>query len=139
MRTIPILWSLAIVVLFESCDDCNDCKDLQQKNVLVQDAEGTNLLFGANAVFNPEEATLSTANGSSQPLSIDENNQTLQFSLVENEITYTLRLDANTTEILAFELDERDSERCCGTQTFSKATQVNGVATDNTNTIIIVK
>ncbi len=130
---------LITVTLLVGCDDCNDCKDLQQKSVLVQDANGTNLLFGDSAIFNPEEATLLTEGDTPQALFIDEDTQTLQFSLEDNETTYFLHLDANNNDTLVFELSERESERCCGNQTFSTSTQLNGTMVENSDTITIVK
>lgn len=131
--------SFLTICLFFSCDDCDDCKDLQQKNVLVEDATGSNLLFGNGAAFDPEEATIETSSGIQQLFFIDEATQTLQFFLEENETTYTIRLDSETSEILTFDLSERDSERCCGTQTFSTSTRLNGTSIDNSNTITIIK
>ena len=106
---------------------------------MVQDSEGNNLLFGANAIFNPEEVTIRSESEAPEPLFIDADTQTLLFSLNEGETTYTLRLDDENIETITFELGERDSERCCGTQTFSTATQLNGAATNNEDRIIIIK
>ena len=135
----PFFFSVTLLLLFMGCSECNDCLDVQQKDLLVQDSSGNNLLFGDNAIFNPEEVTISTPGEVLQPLSIDTERQTLRFSLDEGETSYTLRLDDSTMETIVFELGERDSERCCGTQTFSTATQVNGATVDNVDTITIVK
>lgn len=135
----PFFLSLIVTFLFVGCSECNDCLDLQQKDIVVQDANGNNLLFGDNAIFNPEEVTISSSGEVLQPLFIDREKQTVQFALNEGETSYTLRLDDDTRETIVFELGERDSERCCGTQTYSTSTQVNGAAVDNVDTITIVK
>ena len=133
------LISLITTLLFVGCEDCNDCLDTQQKDILVQDANGNNLLFGDNAIFNPEEVTISSENEAPQPVLIDSNTQTLQFTLNEGEMTYTLQLDNENTETIVFELGERESERCCGNQVFSTATLLNGVEIENEDLITIIK
>lgn len=138
IRRVAIWCNFLPIVLLYGCEDCNDCKDLQQKSIKVVDASGTDLLFGTQAVYVVEALTL-TGGGISQALFINEQEQSLQFFLEEDITAYTLLLDANTKENITFELSERDSERCCGTQTISMATQVNGVETANNDTIIIIK
>ncbi|MEO0571844.1 MAG: hypothetical protein AAF039_09065 [Bacteroidota bacterium] len=125
--------------LFVSCSDCNDCLDVQQKDILIQDSNGNNLLFGTNAIFDPEKVTLSSGGETAQPLFIDRDTQTLQFSLNDGVTTYTLRLDDDNTETIVFELGERNSDRCCGNQVFSMATQLNGAGIANNDVISIIK
>ncbi|MDT0606274.1 hypothetical protein [Croceitalea rosinachiae] len=72
------VFSLILVLVTAGCEDCNDCKDLVTKNILVLDENGENLLFGQNAIYNPQVATL-TVNSESQLLLINEEAQTLQF------------------------------------------------------------
>lgn len=139
MRQLTILSSLIVAGFLCSCNDCDDCKDLQQKSILVQNANGTNLLFGDGATYDPAEVILETSSGIQQSLFIDENTETLQFFLEENETTYTLRLNETEIETLNFEVRERESERCCGTQTFSISTSLNGTMIENSDTINIVK
>ncbi len=131
--------SLITTAFFVGCEDCNDCLDTQQKDILVQDPDGNNLLFGDTAIFNPEEVTISSESEAPQPLFLATNTQTLQFTLIEGETTYTLRLDNDNTETIVFELGERESERCCGDQTFSTATLLNGATIANDDLITIVK
>lgn len=128
-----------ILVLFTlSCEDCNDCKDLITKRILVLDGNGNNLVFGQDAIYNPQAATL-MGNNQSQPLSINRETQTLDFFLEDGIMEYTLQLDDSTSDIISFDLSERASKRCCGTQTFARTTRVNGVENTSTDTIVIVK
>lgn len=127
-----------MLCLVTSCDDCDDCKDLQTKSVVFEDAMGNNLLFGNNAIYDPEAVTV-TGGDESWPVFIDSSAGAVEFSLEEGVFEYIINLNENTSDTLRFDLDERDSERCCGTQTFSTSTQVNGMVVDNTDTITIVK
>jgi hypothetical protein len=126
--------------LFTACDEgCNDCLDLAAKTILVVDASGTNLLFGSTAVYNPENVVLRSADGEEQAVFIDENTNTLQFFLQRGMEEYELVLSEDMVDTLAFELTERKSERCCGTQTVSTSTSLNGARIENSDLITIVK
>lgn len=138
MKNLVSLSSIFLLMISLSCEDCNDCKDVITKSILVLDENGNNLLFGQNAVYNPQAITLSGDNDS-QPVVINEESQTLDFFLEDSIVEYTLQLDENTMEIITFDLAERESERCCGTQTFTTTTRVNGVENTSTDSIIIVK
>ncbi len=122
-----------------SCENCNDCKDLVTKSILVQDASGNNLLFGNTAIYEPADISL-TAN-TNTVLFFLANPQTgaIEFGLEDDVGEYTLILNQNTTENLSFDLAARNSERCCGTQTFSTATRLNNAEISNDDTIVIVK
>ena len=126
------IWALSI-----SCDDCDDCKDLQTKTVAVEDEFGNDLLFGSTAAYQPEEITV-TAGGETQPVFVNAFVSAVEFSLVEGVTEYRINLNENTSVILNFDLDERDSDRCCGTQIYSTATTLNGNQVENTNIIRIV-
>ena len=140
MKNFVLLWMCIVFSsLWSGCSDCNDCLDLQQKEILVQDIDGNNLLFGETAIFDPEEATLTSEGEVSQPLFIDNDKQMLQFSLSEGVTLYRLQLNGNTAETIIFELGERESERCCGNQVFSTATELNGQNIANNDVIPIVK
>lgn len=138
MKNLVSLSSIFLLMISLSCEDCNDCKDVITKSILVLDENGNNLLFGQNAVYNPQAITLSGDNDS-QPVVINEESQTLDFFLEDSIVEYTLQLDENTMEIITFDLAERESERCFGTQTFTTTTRVNGVENTSTDSIIIVK
>ena len=127
------IWSLCM-----SCDDCDDCKDLQTKTVAVEDEFGNDLLFGSTAVYEPESITV-TAGGQTQPVFVNPSVSAIEFSLAEGVTEYRINFDENTSDTLNFDLDERDSERCCGTQTFSTSTRLNGIEINNTRIINIVK
>lgn len=123
-----------------ACNDgCDDCLDLTSKNILVVDASGTNLLFGDGAIYNPENVSIRSSTEELQPVLIDEDTGTLQFFLAEDTMEYSVVLSESEVETLGFELAERKSERCCGMQTFSTSTRLNGNEIDNSDIITIIK
>ena len=128
----------ALCSLTSGCEDCDDCKDLQTKTIVVEDETGNNLLFGNTAVFDPETITV-TVGGQTQPVFVNASISAVEFSLAEGVTEYRINLDENTSDTLNFDLDERDSERCCGTQTYSTSTTLNGTAIENSDVINIVK
>ena len=134
----PLILSIALFILVLGCDDCDDCLDLQQKNILVQDSDGNNLLFGDNVLFDPSMITVSFENGQPQFLFVNQETQTVSFFLEENQTSYTLQLNNDVSMTLMFELGERKSERCCGNQIYSISTRLDGQEIDNSNTITIV-
>ncbi|WP_299528598.1 hypothetical protein [Ulvibacterium sp.] len=123
-----------------ACNDgCNDCLDLTSKNILLVNASGTNLLFGDDAIYNPENVSIRNGNEELSPVLIDEGTGTLQFFLAEDVMEYQVVLSESEIETLSFELAERNSERCCGTQTFTTGTRLNGNEIENTDIITIIK
>ncbi|MGD1947317.1 MAG: hypothetical protein ACFB0A_13885 [Croceivirga sp.] len=120
------------------CDDCDDCLDLQQKNILVQDAEGNNLLFGEGARFDPATVTIRLESGPPQSVFVEEETQTVLFFLEDNQTNYILELDDATSANLTFELGERESERCCGNQVYSTSTRLDGSEIPNENRITLL-
>ena len=137
-KLVRISLSLLVGASIIACDDCDDCLDLQQKNVLVQDSNGNNLLFGPSAIYDREELKITSNGGEVRSLFSEEATQTVLFSLLEGETNYTLELNETTTVTLGFELGMRESQRCCGDQLYSTATTLNGATVENADTIIIV-
>ncbi len=133
---------LGCVVLcsFLNCNDgCNDCIELTAKDILVVDAEGNNLVFGAESVYNLDDISI-TANGQkSELLILMEPENVLRFFLEEGTMEYILKLSDSVTETLRFELAERKSDQCCGTKTISESTYLNGNRIANTDVIRVVK
>ena len=80
-RIIKFMLLFAVTMsLSVACDEgCNDCIDLTSKNILVTDPSGNNLLFGNQAIYDPESIFIRYADGEIQPLFIDESSNTLQF------------------------------------------------------------
>lgn len=129
-----------LMSLSMACDDgCNDCLDLTSKNILVVNASGTNLLFGDEAVYNPENVSIRGSNEELQPVFIDEGTGTLQFFLENDVPEYSVVLSESEVETLGFDLAERKSERCCGMKTFATGTRLNGNEIENTEIITIIK
>ncbi|MBT8307717.1 MAG: hypothetical protein KJN85_12325 [Maribacter sp.] len=139
IRKIILIFTLAFG-LISACDNgCNDCIDLTSKSILVVDPSGINLLFGSRAIYIPENVIIRGSDGEPKPLFIDESTGTIQFSLERDIEEYSLILSESNVEILTFELAERKSERCCGTQIFSSKTSLNGKSIENSELITIIK
>ncbi|NKI30455.1 hypothetical protein [Croceivirga thetidis] len=133
----PILIFILMTALIFGCNDCDDCLDTQEKNLLIVDNNGNNLLFGSNAIFDPFNVNLNFETGAASAWFVDEQTQSIWFALEPEQTTYILQLDDTYSIFIEFDLGERKSERCCGNQIYSTSTQVNGVMVDNSDTITI--
>lgn len=140
-KILLILLFAISISLHIACDDssCDDCLDLTSKNILVVDVSGANLLFGDQAIYNPENISISSADGELQPIFIDQNTNTIQFFLEPGITNYSLELSEDDIEIVGFELETTESDVCCGTKTISTNTILNGNEIDNSEVITIIK
>lgn len=58
-----LILSLTILIVFSSyCEECDDCLELTIKNVKYVDSDGTNLLFGDHAIYNPDSIVIKVGN-----------------------------------------------------------------------------
>jgi len=129
-----------IMILGIACDNgCNDCLDLSSKNIRVVDSFGNDLLFGNEAIYDPESVIIKETDGEPQPIFVDESTNTLQFFLESDVAQYSLVLSEGEVDTLSFELAEQKSERCCGMKTISINTSLNGNRIENSDIITIVK
>lgn len=134
---IPII---PLVALLFACDmHCNDCLELTSKSVSVQNSEGDNLVFGAKAIYNPNDFSLTTADGEALFFELDNQSGIIRFYLEEDLSTYYLNYSETKTDVLSFELTSRKSESCCGSVTYSSKTFLNSQEVDNKDLIVIVK
>ncbi|MEM9548670.1 MAG: hypothetical protein AAGA77_21975 [Bacteroidota bacterium] len=135
-----LLLSLAFLALFLSCnEECNDCLELTTKSIRYVDSNGTNLLFGDQAVYNPDNVQISAENKNEINFWIEEEEETILFNLEKNITTYTIVLSESVRDVLDFELDERKSTQCCGNMTYSTKTFLNGQEIENNDVVIITR
>lgn len=136
---IIVIVTLTFSLLWSCDDDCNDCIDLTSKSILVVNSSGNNLLFGDRAIYFPENVIIRGSDGEPKPVFIEESKNTIQFFLERDIEEYSLILSESSVEMLTFELTERKSESCCGTQTISTKTSLNGNSIENSELITIIK
>ena len=139
MKKILNLVIIGIAVL--SCSDeraCPECVELTTKSLLYTDSEGVNLLFGDQAIYNPENISIIDNNNRVVDVRQQEESGTIEFDLVINTTSYRIFLTDTFEDELQFELAERKSEVCCGNVTFSTKTTLNGQEIDNSDFIIVI-
>jgi hypothetical protein len=139
MKKILILMIIGIAV--SSCSDeneCPNCLELTTKSLLYTDSEGVNLLFGNQAIYNPENFFIIDNNNRDVDVRLQEENGTIAFDLGVNATSYRIFLADTFEDELQFELAERKSEVCCGNVTFSNKTILNGQEIDNSDFIIVI-
>ena len=135
-----LIFSITILTFVWSCNDenaCNDCLEVTTKSLRYVDSEGINLLFGNQAIYNPENLVITDSNGEFVDVWLQEDNGTIAFDLEVNATSYQIVLTDTFTDNVQFELAERKSESCCGNVTFSTNTILNGQEIENSDLIVI--
>ena len=133
-----LILSLSILTICLSCSEgCNDCLELTTKNIKYIDSNGTNLLFGNQAIYNPDSIAIKAGNDNTVHAWKQEDTGTIMFNLEEDYTTYHIALSDTLIDTLEFELDERKSTSCCGYVIYSTKTFLNGQGIENNDLIII--
>lgn len=134
-----LILSLTILTFCLSCSkSCNDCLELTTKKIKYIDSHGTNLLFGNQAIYNPDSLVIKTGDDNTVNVWKHEETGTILFNLEENYSTYYIELSEWLIDTLEFELAERKSTSCCGYVTYSTKTLLNGQEIDNNDSVIII-
>ena len=130
--------SLAILITCWNCSEgCDDCLELTTKNIKYIDSNGTNILFGNQAIYDPDSVFVKVDGESEISVWKDEDSGTILFNLEGNFTAYYLVLSDSLVDTLNFELAERKSKSCCGTVAYSPKTKLNGQITENDDLIVI--
>lgn len=133
-----LILSLTILIVFSSCcEECDDCLELTIKNVKYVDSDGTNLLFGDHAIYNPDSIVIKVGNDNAVSVEKQEDTGTITFNLEENYTAYHIILSDTLIDTLEFERAERKSTSCCGFVIYSTKTLLNGQEIENNDLIII--
>jgi len=133
-----LILSLTILSICLSCGlECHDCLELTTKNIKYIDTNGTNLLFGNQAIYNPDSLVIMAGNDNTLSVWKQEDTGTIMFNLEENYTTYYIVLSDSLNDTLEFELAERKSTSCCGYVTYSTKTLLNGQEIENNDLVII--
>lgn len=135
-----LILSLTILTIGLSCNkECNDCLELTTKSIRYIDSNGTNLLYGSQAIYNPDSIIIKAENNINISVWKQEDIGTIMFNLEENYTTYHMILLDTLIDALEFELAERKSTSCCGNVTYSTKTLLNGLEIENDDLIVITR
>ena len=133
-----VILSLAIFTICLSCsEECDDCLELTPKNIKYVDSNGTNLLFGNQAIYDPDSLKIKVGNDNTVSVWKQEDTGTIMFNLEENYTAYHIVLSDTLIDTLEFELAERKSTSCCGYVIYSTKTLLNGQEIENNDLVII--
>ena len=133
-----LILSLAISIICLNCsEECDDCLELTTKNIKYINSNGTNLLFGNQATYNPDSIIIKVGNDNNISVWKQEDIGTIMFNLEESYTTYYIILSDSLIDTLDFELAERKSTSCCGNVTYSTKTLLNGLEIENNDLVVI--
>ncbi|MCB0806642.1 MAG: hypothetical protein KDC05_12655 [Bacteroidales bacterium] len=132
--------SIAILVSCVSCtEECNDCLELTTKSIKYVASDGSNLLFGNQAIYNPDSVIIKAGNDDEVSVWKQEEVGTLMFNLELNYTVYYIVLSDSLIDTLDFDLAKRKSENCCGYVNYSTKTRLNGQEIENHDLVIITQ
>ncbi len=135
---------LALVVLLainlQNCQTCDDCQVTPPaKEVKVVNSSGDNLIFGASAVYNPDNIVIKNNLGETIEFFTNTSNGTIDFGFTITADIYSIKLNASNTETIKFTYGKDKNIDCCNEFDVTKTTTVNGKLVSNDDNITIVK
>lgn len=135
-----LILSSAILTICLSCShECNDCLELTAKKIKYIDSNGTNLLFGNQAIYNPDSVVIRAGDNITVNAWKQQDTGTIMFYLEDDYTVYHIFLSDTLIDTLQFELDERKSISCCGNVFYSTKTLLNTEEIENNDLIIITR
>jgi hypothetical protein len=137
MKNMSRIFILFLIICLSCSEECDDCLELTTKNIKYIDSNGTNLLFGNQAIYHPDSVVIKAGNDNPVNIWKQEDNGTLMFNLEENYTAYHVFLSDTLIDTLEFELAARKSTSCCGNVIYSTKTLLNGQEIENNDLIII--
>lgn len=135
-----LMLPLTILAISLSCSkECNDCLELTSKSIKYIDANGANLLYGSQAIYDPDSITVKAGNDNDILVEQREEDGTIAFNIEAPYTTYYLVLPGSWMDTLDLELAERKSTLCCGNVVYSTKTLLNGSEIENDDLIVIAR
>ncbi|MEO1053860.1 MAG: hypothetical protein AAFX87_24700 [Bacteroidota bacterium] len=131
-----------LVVLMSGClnnDECDSCVEVTGKLILVENADGDNLVFGDSVIFPFDSIRLTTDEGVEVNLIRNTSIDAIGFGLLDSHDRLILSLDDQTTDTIDFGLIKRQAQFCCEDVTITSETLLNGMVISNSDTLRLVK
>lgn len=144
MKFKNILFSLIIfgsfILITTSCvKPCNKCLELVTKNIIVEDSNGNNLIFGNNSIYNPDNISIILSNSEEAFYTLDSLNRNINL-IIENEtLSYYLNLNDSVSHKINFTQKEIPSPNCCGNIPEISESFVDNIEVNNNRAIIITE
>jgi hypothetical protein len=133
---ITILFSLALTSCSDD-DNCNDCLEIRNLQVRYIDEAGNNILFGENAISNPEDVIVWDI--TNQPINYGINNdlETISIPLLQSNEYIEIQPVDSVVNVIEVDLVLGEGTQCCNTLIPSTIT-VDSVQVPNASIIEIV-
>lgn len=129
-----------MAINLQNCQTCDDCQVTPPpKEVEVVNSKGVNLIFGASAVYNPDNIIIKNNLGETVEFFTNTSNGTIDFGFTITADTYSIKLNASNTETIKFTYGKDKNIDCCNEFDVTKTTTVNGILVSNSDKISIVK
>ncbi len=131
---------LILLLASFSCEiSCNDCLELETKEIYILDESGNNLIFGEDAIYEFGDINIHTPNGEMVHFFANDDLGSITIMLPGDEEAYSIELNENEVDQLAFTFKKKDSKTCCGSTYVTTSIKVNGAEVDNADSITIIK
>ena len=142
MKKAGIIITLLVLMAInlQNCQTCDDCQVTPPpKEVLVVNSKGVNLIFGASAVYNPDNIVIKNNLGETIEFFTNTSNGTIDFGFTITADTYSIKLNNTDTETIKFTYGKDKNIDCCNEFDVTKTTTVNGILVSNDDKITIVQ
>jgi len=141
MKTKHLILIVGLVVFnFVGCQPCDDCQiSPAPKQVTIVNTANQNLIFGGNAVYNPNNIQITNEFSENVEFFPNKTNGSLDFTFNVTATTYFIKLNVTETEKIVFTFGREKNPDCCNEFDVTKTTSVNGVEVSNSDEIKIVK
>jgi len=127
-------------MVLQNCASCDDCQISPAPKVIkVINKNGDNLIFGATAVYNPDNIEIKNNFGETIEFFTNTSNGTIDFTFNVKADTYFIKLNTADTDTIIFTYGKDKHIDCCNEFDVTKTTTVNGKLNSNNDLITIVK
>jgi hypothetical protein len=135
---LPLL--ILITIGLENCATCDNCEiSPSPKQVTVVDKLGKNLIFGASAVYDPDNIVITNQFGEVIEFFKNTTNESIDFSYNVKATDYFIKLSPSDTDTIVFSYGKDKQIDCCAEFDVTATTKVNGKTVANDDAISIVK
>jgi len=124
----------------QNCQVCDNCQvSPAPKQVTIVNKQNQNLIFGANAIYDPNDIVIKNEFGEVVEFFTNTNNQSIDFTFTIASNKYFLILSASDTDTISFVYGKEKQIDCCDEFDVTTSTSVNGKILPNEDAIILVK
>lgn len=141
IKTSLIIFVLSYTIIsMQGCATCDNCEiSPAPKQVTVLNPGGKNLIFGVDAIYNPNDIVINDEFGTVVEFFTNTSNESIDFSFNPSATTYTIKFNNTDKATIEFTYGTDKQIDCCDEFTVTLTTTLNGKAIPNNDAITIIQ